>query len=80
MVIFFSNSGGNTREVTQAEHNVMTPTFPENMSLEEKVIHYKNEELRFVSLPYEIGGDIFNYNALVDTNDNFIGLQPEEVL
>lgn len=80
MVIFFSNNDGNVREITQAEHYVMTPTFPENMSLEEKVIHYKNEDLRFVSLPYEVGGDIFNYNALVDANGDFIGLQPKEVI
>lgn len=80
MVIFFKNTGENTREITQAEHNVMTPTLPENMTIEEKVDHYNTEGLRFISLPYEIGGDIFNYNALVDANDNFIGLQPKGVI
>ena len=80
MVIFFKNTGENAREITVAEHEVMTPTLPANMSIEEKVDHYNNEGLRFISLPYEIGGDIFNYNALVDTNDNFIGLQPKGVI
>lgn len=80
MVIFFKNTGENAREITQAEHSVMTPTLPANLDLEGKVDHYNNEGLRFVSLPYEIGGDIFNYNALVDINDNFIGLQPKEVI
>lgn len=79
MVIFFSNSG-NIRKIIHAEHYVMTPTFPANMNLEEKVEHYNKEELRFVSLPYEIGGDIFNYVALVNVDDNFIGLQPKEVM
>ena len=78
MVIFFNNEGANAREITQVEHNVMTPTFPGNMNLEEKIKHYNDENLRFVSLPYEIGGDIFNYNALVGKDDNFIGLQPKE--
>lgn len=77
MVIFFKNEGENVREITQAEHEVMTPTFPTNMDLNKKVEHYNNEGLRFVSLPYEIGGDIFNYNALVDSEGNFIGLQPK---
>lgn len=77
MVIFFKKNGGNIREITQAEHEVMTPTFPANMDLNKKVEHYNNEELRFVSLPYEIGGDIFNYNALIDGNGNFTGLQPK---
>lgn len=80
MVIFFKNTGENAREITVAEHNVMTPTLPDYMTIEEKVDHYNNEGLRFISLPYEIGGDIFNYNALVDANDNFIGLQPKEVI
>lgn len=80
MIIFFDNNGGNLREIKIAEHNVMTPTLPDNMSLEEKVEHYKKQELRFISLHYEIGGDIFNYNALVDIDDNFIGLQPKEVI
>lgn len=77
MVIFFKNEGKNVREITQSEHEVMTPTFPMNMNLEEKVEHYNNEGLRFISLPYEIGGDIFNYNAIVDNEGNFIGLQPK---
>ena len=80
MVIFFKNTGENAREIILAEHNVMTPTLPANMSIEEKVDHYNNEGLRFISLPYEIGGDIFNYSALVDVNDNFIGLQPKGVI
>lgn len=80
MVIFYKNTGDNVREIKQAEHEVMTPTLPYNLSIKEKVLHYTKEGLNFVSLPYEVGGDIFNYNALVDTNDNFIGLQPKEVI
>ena len=80
MVIFFDNTGNNIREIKQAEHNVMTPTLPDKLSIEEKVKHYNSEGLRFISLPYEIGGDIFNYNALVDGKENFIGLQPKEVV
>ena len=79
MVIFFNNTGNNIREIKQAEHNVMTPTLPSKLTIEEKVEHYNSEGLRFISLPYEIGGDIFNYNALVDAKENFIGLQPKEV-
>jgi hypothetical protein len=80
MVIFFNNTGTNIREIKQVEHNVMTPTLPDNLNIDEKVEHYKNEGLRFISLHYEIGGDIFNYNALVDGEKNFIGLQPKEVI
>ena len=78
MVIFFDNTGDNLREIRQAEHNVMAPTFPENLDIKGKIKHYNNEGLHFISLPCEMGGDIFNYNALVDANGDFISLQPKE--
>lgn len=80
MVIFYNSNGKRKREIVRVEHNVMTPTIPGNMSFEEKKRYYKDEEkLEFVAIPQEMGGYIFNFEVCVDSNNNFIGLQPKSL-
>lgn len=75
MVIFYDKEG----QIIQAEHNVMTPTFPFNLNLEGKVKHYKDKGLKFHAIEKEIGGDIFNYKAITDKNGEFVRLEQKDV-
>lgn len=78
MVIFYSVDGNTKREIVRAEHNVMDPTIPANMTFDEKKKYYREEKkLEFISIPQEMGGYIFNFDACVDLNNNFVGLQPK---
>ncbi len=72
MVIYFDNTG----TIRRSEDFVMSPVFPANSNMQEKMDYYNSIGLSFVCLNYEIGIDIFNYKAMIDEQGNFIGLQP----
>lgn len=79
MVVFFESEGGLTRSIIMVEHEVMTPTIPANMELNEQIEYYEGIKAKFVALPYELGGKIFNYKVCVNDKEEFIGLQPIEI-
>lgn len=75
MVIYFNNEG----YIIEAEHNVMTPTFSEDFTLEEIIQEYKKEGVRFVSLPYELNSSVVTkYKVILEQNGDFKALQPIE--
>lgn len=76
MVIFFDNVGNNVRKVLMAEHNVMIPTIPSNIDFNGKVAYYSEKDLRFIAIINELGGEIFNYDVVLDSENNFLCLQP----
>lgn len=79
MVIFYNLSNERTRDVHMVEHNAMMPTLPENVTMQEKIKYYKDEQnLGFICLTYEPGDDVFEYNLSFDDNGNFLGLIPKE--
>lgn len=76
MVIFYEKNGENVRKILMAEHDVMSPTIPANKTIEEKIEFYDLDNKSFISLPYELGGEIFNYNLCFNEEDIFLGLVP----
>lgn len=75
MVIFYDIK---TREITRTEDNNMIPTLPANKSLEEKREYYKENNEDFISIPYELGINIYKFNLCFDEENNFIGIQAKE--
>ncbi len=65
-----------TKELLSTEDNTIIPALPAG-DTETKVQILKEEGKGFISLPYELGTDILNYNLIFDDDDNFIGLQPK---
>ena len=78
MVVFYKKNDINSGEIVMVEHEVMSPTIPANKDLTEKISYYNENEMAFISLPYELGGDIFNYRICFNDNGEFIGLMPIE--
>lgn len=76
MVIYFKNNGENIRDIIMVEHDVITPTIPYGET-QEQIKYYESNGLMFISIPQEIGGEIFNYNICVNDNNEFVGLQPK---
>jgi len=74
MVIFYNLDD---KKIKRIEDNVMLPTLPFDMDIEEKINYYKIENEGFISLPYELGANIWNFDLCFDSNDNFIGIQPK---
>jgi hypothetical protein len=75
LVVFYNENNENIREVIMVEHDVISPTIPANRDINGKIEYYNENNMSYVSLPYEIGGEIFNYN-LCFNNGEFIGLVP----
>ena len=78
MIVFFEKNGQSTRNITMVEHEVMSPTLPANMELNEKIKYFDEKNMSYVALPYELGGAIFNYKVCMNEKEEFIGLQPIE--
>lgn len=78
MIVFFKKDGKPTRDITMVEHEVMSPTLPANMEVNERIQYFDNQEMSYVALPYELGGAIFNYRVCMNDKEEFIGLQPIE--
>lgn len=78
MVVFYNNDDKNLKDVVMVEHDVMSPTIPGNRDLSEKISYYNENDMRFISLPYELGGDIFSYKLCFNDLKEFIGLSPIE--
>lgn len=74
MIIYYDLT---TKEIKRTEDNTMTPILPANMTFDEKKEFYKSQEEGFISLPYEMGKYVFNFNLCFDTNGNFTGLEPK---
>jgi len=75
VVIFYDME---TKEIIRAEDNAMIPSLPANMTLEEMRICYKANNEDFISIPYELGINIYKFNLCFDENNNFIGIQAKE--
>ena len=75
MVIFYDIE---TRDILRTEDNTMVPTLPANMELEEKKAYYRENFEDFISIPYELGINIYNFNLCFDKDNNFIGMQMKE--
>lgn len=73
MVIFYDKE---TKEIVRTEDNVMTPTLPLNMSLDDKISFFNNNGEGFICLPYEIGVDVWSYILVFNSNNEFVGLIP----
>ena len=76
MIVYYEKNGGNLRSVIGAEYDVMSPTLPANMETKEQITYYRSKDMDFISLPYEIGGAIFDYKVCINDKGEFIGLQP----
>ena len=66
-----------TKEILSTEDNTIIPELPFG-DTDEKVRMLKEEGKGFVSMPYEYGPDILNYELIFDEQDRFVGLQPKE--
>lgn len=73
MVIFYDL---NTNEIKYTEREVIQPVLPIGTT-EEKLILLKEQNIGFVSVPYELDSEIFNYRVSFNNENNFIGLQPK---
>lgn len=76
MVVFFESEGGSLRNILAVEHDVMSPTIPADYEIQDQIIYYNGIGMKFISLPYEMGGKIFNYKVCINEKEEFIGLQP----
>lgn len=76
MIVYYKKDGDNLRDIVMVEHEVMTPTLPANMETKDQISYYEENNVNFISLPYEMGGAIFNYRVCVNDKGEFIGLQP----
>lgn len=76
MVVFYNNDDKNIKDVVMVEHDVMSPTIPGNRDLSEKISYYSENDMSYISLPYELGGDIFSYKLCFNNSKEFVGLTP----
>lgn len=72
MVIFYNTE---TKEIIRTEDNVLIPTLP---MIDDKIKFYQDKGEGIISLPYELGYEIFKYNLVFDNEGIFLGLQPKE--
>lgn len=70
MVIFYDLE---TKEIIRTEDNTMLPELPLG-TLEEQKRSYAEQGVSFVSLPYEMGIHIFDYNLCFDSKEVFVGI------
>lgn len=75
MVIFYDIS---TREIKYTERDVMTPQLLYG-STSEKVEALEEDNIGFISVPYEMDLEVFDYLVCLDEKNNFIGLQPKSL-
>jgi len=67
-----------TKALHHTEDNTMLPALPAG-TLEEKKTVLALDNLNFVSIPYEMGTYIWDYDLRFDENGAFRGLQPKVV-
>lgn len=70
MVIFFDMD---TKQIFNIEENTMVPALPAGTTEEKKEI-LKRDNLDFISIPYEMGMEIFNYNLCFNESGQFVGI------
>ena len=80
MVVYYEKTLGLLRKIKAVEHDVMTPTIPANLDFKGQIEYYNSIGLEFISLPYELGGRIFEYSVCINESGEFIGLQPKEMI
>ena len=73
MVIFYDKE---TKEILYTENDTMYPALPKG-AYEEKIGILDKENIEFVSVPYEMGTEIFNFKVGINELGEFIGLQPK---
>lgn len=73
MVIFYNLE---TKEILRTEDNRMTPALPTG-TLEEQKRTYSDEGIGVISLPYEMGINIFDYNLCFNESGAFVGITPK---
>lgn len=76
MVLFYDLD---TKEIRYTERDTMQPELPIGPTIE-KAKMLSEENLGFVSVPYEMDIEVFNYLVCFDSNGRFQGLQPKEGL
>ena len=76
MIIFYDNTTG---EIDSLEHFTEIVNLPANLKGEELVRYYKEQGLNFISLPYELGSEAFNYKVIMEENGEFKALHPRGV-
>jgi hypothetical protein len=77
MVIIYDK---NTKDIVSFESNTMAPQLPANMTIDEQKQYYDNLEQGIISIPYEMGAYVNDFNLCFDSNGNFTGLQPRGAL
>jgi len=76
MVIYYNRE---TRDIEFTERDVMLPQLISG-STSEKIKLLEESNTGFVSVPYELNEEIFNYKVCLDDDGNFTGLQPKEIM
>lgn len=70
MVIFFDID---TKQIFNIEENTMVSALPAGTMDEKKEI-LRKDNLDFISIPYEMGMEIFNYNLCFNSDGQFVGI------
>lgn len=73
MVIFYDLE---TKDILYTERDTILPNLP-NGSTEEQLEILAKENIGFVSVPYEMDLEVFNFKVCFDINNVFQGLQPK---
>ena len=74
MIIVYDKT---TKAIHHTEDNAMNPALPAG-TFEEKKAILALTNLDFISIPYEMGGYIWDYDLRFDENGFFRGLQPKK--
>lgn len=72
MVIFYDLD---TKEIKYTERDVMTPTLPIG-DVQFQIQKLKEQNIGFISVPYELDLEVFNYKVDLNNKKEFIGLKP----
>lgn len=74
MIIYYDVD---TKTIVRTEDNTMVPLMPFNSTFEQQKAYYYGLGQDFVSLPYEMGAYIYNFDLNFNIDGFFIGLQPK---
>jgi len=66
-----------TKKIKRTEDNTMIPILPMNSTFEDQKAYYRSQNEDFISLPYELGIYVYNFNLNFNAEGVFIGLQPK---
>jgi len=75
MVVIFYDL--DSKEIKETQDNVLEPTMPADMNLEEKKEYYTSLNLGFVGVIYKPSVELYKNKVLLDAQGNFVGLQPK---